>query len=274
MIGLTLVLGLWAFAGSSGQTIQGVTAEMELSRAVGLVVCGLKLNSSAGERAETPASTGTCFTVSPHGYLLTNKHVVDELWRLMKSEDLLRSVRVRIGVDVQPTVWVFFGQEKLVAQIIHVSDAFDLAILKVDRRDPFFRLSASDLLPRATRVYACGFPSAASVALSERELTGKARLPRRFEKVEAFFRPRDFEFGLNAGALSRTASEDDGRTQWLQHDASTNAGNSGGPLLTEDGVVVGINTQGVVGAAGINYALAVSQLRSEIDRHVRGAVWK
>ena len=48
---------------------------------------------------------------------------------------------------------------------------------------------------------------------------------------------------LTSGVVSRfTTSETYGNTRLIQHDAQINHGNSGGPLLDENGVVVGINT--------------------------------
>ncbi len=70
------------------------------------------------------------------------------------------------------------------------------------------------------------------------------------------------------------AAEEEDKITWVQHDASINPGNSGGPLVADDGTVVGINALVVTGSAGTYYSLALPQLRAEIDKHVRGAVWE
>jgi len=44
----------------------------------------------------------------------------------------------------------------------------------------------------------------------------------------------------------------------IQTDASINHGNSGGPLINTRGEVVGVNTWGIEGAPGINFAIAAS----------------
>ena len=50
---------------------------------------------------------------------------------------------------------------------------------------------------------------------------------------------------ITSGVVSRfTTSSSFGNTRLIQHDAQINHGNSGGPLLNESGVVVGINTYG------------------------------
>src|SRR5262249_46802516 len=159
-----------------------------------------------------------------------------------------------------PTVWVFFGRRKHVARIVHVSRDFDLAVLKIERDgSPFFGLSAADCPPRGTRVRACGFPAATRLPITE-----GAALEARFQqervkaamragkpvRVEEHFQRSDFEFDQTTGTVSRPVTEDGGR-KWIQHDATIHGGNSGGPLLAEDGTVVGINTLKHKGAAGV-----------------------
>jgi serine protease Do len=75
------------------------------------------------------------------------------------------------------------------------------------------------------------------------------------------------------GAVSRVITEEKGR-RWVQHTAAVNPGNSGGPLVAEDGTVLGINTLRAVGAEGIFFALTPPQMRREIEEHVPGTVWK
>jgi hypothetical protein len=53
---------------------------------------------------------------------------------------------------------------------------------------------------RTSKVYACGFPAVAPVALSENELVREVVAKKLSDgrKVEAEFKPRDFEFVLTA----------------------------------------------------------------------------
>lgn len=51
-----------------------------------------------------------------------------------------------------------------------------------------------------------------------------------------------------------------GGYEHFQHDASINPGNSGGPLISSDGVVIGMNTSKHFDAEGIGFALSVAEI--------------
>ena len=280
---IVAILALLLFASNErGWVIRGCDREEEIARAVGLVICGANITYPRGERVEEFVTLGSCFAVTADGYLVTNKHVVQDVWKTQHAELLLKKLREDNLIEYRPTVWVFFGKQKLQARIVRVSDEFDLAILKVDRApSPTFAMSKSDELPRGKRVVACGFPGATmpavageAGALSGDEFVAHVMRQRaNAGKVEHLFAARDFEYVRTDGAIGRVIAEDNA-CRWVQHDAAINPGNSGGPLLNEGGVVVGINTRLPIGTQGIYYALAIPQLRNEINRYAPGVVWK
>jgi S1-C subfamily serine protease len=245
--------------------------ESAIQNAVGMVVCGLHVVNAQGKEAEIVESSGTAFAVSPTGHLLTNKHVVEKVWSLSKAKHTLKRY-LDDGLSVTPSVWVFFGKEKHLAEVLHVNDDSDFAILKISRASGnYFRLSHAPV-PRGEPIVSLGFPGASRVPLSDAEVVENIRRTNDASTVEKQFKVRDFEFVLTAGVVSRTTTEEGGRA-WIQHNAAINPGNSGGPLATQGGLVVGINTLKNSKADATYFALEVHQLRSIIDKYVQGGVW-
>jgi hypothetical protein len=259
--------------------ITGLDRDEELAAAVGLVVCGFHITQPTGRHTDLPISTGTCFAVSADGYLFTNKHVIEEISNWRQANLLLEKLRKEELLEVRPTVWVFFKKtsdtpDKYVADIIHVSDHHDFGILKIDRSGPFFALSKAEQFRRGLKVVACGFPGNAKVPHSEEETMETIRRQKTEANVENQFKNRDFEFTMTSGTINRVVNEQEGR-QWIEHSALLNPGNSGGPLVAEDGKVVGINTLLAKGEGGAIFsALGLHQLQGEINPRVSGVLWK
>src|SRR5208337_3489222 len=111
-----------------------------VAEAVGFVVCGAQFVYPDGSQGDFPATIGTAFMVSPEGHLLTNKHVVEEVWNLKNAKLLRKKMRDELLLEMTPAVWVFFGKHKYEAEILYVSDNHDLGILKIARQNvPYFR---------------------------------------------------------------------------------------------------------------------------------------
>ena len=149
--------------------------------------------------------------------------------------------------DAKKIMLYLSNKTSATASVIYDNPVLDLAILKSSQSLPYLSIGNSDDLSVGQDVLAVGTPLSLSLT-------------------------HTFTKGI-VSALNRTlkvdSSEGEGYMQNLiQHDASLNPGNSGGPLLNSQGEVVGINTLKITSGEGIGFAIPAKSFDSLLDSYV------
>jgi serine protease Do len=127
-------------------------------------------------------------------------------------------------------VWVGGEDEPRNAKILAVSECSDLAVIDIDGGGFAYLKWYDGPISAGLDIYAAGFPLG------------------------------DPEYTLTRGIVAKERA--DGETSWasvdtvIQHDASTNPGNSGGPIVTQDGKVVAIH---YASASGVSQYFAIAR---------------
>jgi len=125
--------------------------------------------------------------------------------------------------------------EKQRVDVIYVDPKYDLAFLKGPFEEDLPELSISDF--------------------------DKVKLG---DKVLAIGHPFGLKFTATEGIISNTLHQQE-FVNYIQHDASLNPGNSGGPLLNETGIVIGVNTFTIQNGVNVGFSLPSKYLKKTIE---------
>ena len=180
----------------------------------------LDRNGPDGQAPRRSQALGSGFVISEDGFIVTNNHVIQ-------------------GAD--EILIEFFEGFELEAEIIGTDPNTDLALLKVESKEPLKFVPWGD---------------------SEASRVG--------DWVMAMGNPLGQGFSVSAGIVSArgralSGSYDD----FIQTDAAINRGNSGGPLFNMNGEVIGVNTAILSpngGSIGIGFAMSSRVAENVIDQ--------
>jgi len=96
------------------------------------------------------------------------------------------------------------------------------------------------------------------VSLSENEILKEG------ESVLAIGHPFGLKLTSTTGIISNLKHKE-GNLQYIQHDAALNPGNSGGPLITMNGRIAGVNTFIMRNGANLGFSLPVEYLKQSLS---------
>lgn len=223
---------------------------------------------SVGEREDGVWSSGTAFFVGDTDensqYLATNYHCVREF--VENGEGGEGFIDTGMVSDEGLPIYLYFEKSEIrvyyseedyeAAYVVDYGsvDKVDLAILKL--REPTDKRQALPLcIPTEAMigeaVYAVGFPGA-----SDNVLTGASKWGLQ-------------DVTVTKGSINRFVATSGTGVNRLQIDAVIQHGNSGGPLVNEDGAVLGINTNYVESnnPSANYYAINVEELITFLDNN-------
>jgi serine protease Do len=168
---------------------------------------------------------GSGVILSADGYILTNRHVVED------SQSL--SVALSDGREFPAT-------------IVRISDVTDLALIKVE----------------ATGLHAASIGDSGALQVGQTAIAIGSPLGTYTETVtRGIVSGLDREITVTDQSTRRETT----LSGLIQTDAAINPGNSGGPLLDIGGNVIGINTAIATSAEGLGFAIPIGAANDLID---------
>lgn len=250
MIAVILLISgmLFGVLGGLGLAGRGGMDPYEARKSVVMVYSYLQLTDG-----QSAGAMGTGFAIGKPGepaeYIVTNGHVVEYGYV---------GPKVYQGQVSSAGVEVYFSaaeNDYVTSEVVYYSpsDDKDIAIIrlpsKTDKRVPIFVKDAEEVAVGDT-AYALGYPGVASSS-------------------QQFSTYDEDDITMTKGIISKRTKPVWSNYDAFQMDVYINHGNSGGPLVDEQGYLIGINSSGAVDeqgkSEGVNYAITSAELMKILD---------
>jgi hypothetical protein len=210
------------------------------------------------EEKDVELATGSGFIISPLGYVLTNYHLIsgEEVTVFVRGEEFLVTIEVEsIEVSSSTEAQGVTPTQRFAANIEAVDPELDLAVLSIGGTDlPYIPFGDSDAVVPGQKIQVLGYPLGAQVEV------GAAS----FEEIVP-------QVSVSGGSLSAVRRDEGGRPRYIQTDASLNPGNSGGPMVDQDGYALGIIVMKMRRASNIGFAIPINRAKDFFEVH--GLEW-
>lgn len=255
---------------------------------------GLEQARNATVFIKTPWGSGSGFFVTPNGYIVTNRHVVEfdsaqlkelkgkadklaaELERDRRNSAVLENqlgsirdagVRRQVEEELQrrkETRDKYSAVHKEIQgqlqRIERSSWSSDIKVILIDGSEFSVQsLKMSDRADLALLSVDC-YNAPFIAPVKDNRLLGQG------QKVYSIGNPAGLRHTVTGGIISGYR-EHNGR-RFIQTDAPINPGNSGGPLISEQGGLIGINTMVLREAQGIGFAVPFQEIQTEFGQYL------
>lgn len=162
-------------------------------------------------KTQSGRASGTAFAINNNGNYITTHHVIE----MAIKDDTVFAIE-----PLEPQ------EKRHKATIVWKSKEHNLAMVHVkDWKKKPLKISNGDFLNKGQAVYAIGFPEAAN------------------KTKKSYTEPTIKKGILSALKEHSSLKHGENNVKTLEHDASVNSGNSGGPLADACGRVIGVNKQ-------------------------------
>lgn len=206
------------------------------------------------ERRDVEIGTGSGFVISPYGHVLTNYHVISGA----KFSRNVQGTEVRVSVEIDQVEVVFPSGDggdgslrRFVASVDAVDPELDLAVLSIPGGDlPYIAFGDSDAIGSSEPVEVLGFPFGREVEV------GRMRLPDIIPEVSK-----------SRGTVAAVRVDETGQPRYVQTNATMNPGNSGGPVVDQEGYALGVTRMKLADGEGIGFAVAINRVKDFLEAH-------
>ena len=188
--------------------------------------------------------TGSGFLVRTDpttGYVVTNDHVVTLGWKVGGPRQTKPTVTVVFNSG-NPDEWTAPGE------VVAGDPERDLAVIRVRVKKPLpepLALTGPTRVAETTQVFICGFPFGDKLSAGDKHP----------------------EISINQASVSSNRTDDRGILTEVQLSGSLNPGNSGGPVVTADGKLVGVAVTTIRGAGignAVPHAMVSEMLKGRV----------